>query len=284
MRAIGMRRVYRAVHDAVGVASRRPFPMPTTTGWYHPAPGGKMPPPRGRKRLMADMPVAIVTGASSGIGLATARLLSEQGHHVVLAARSADPLTAAAATIDGPTTIIPTDVADLSQTRALISRVHAELGRLDVLINNAGYAPLLSIEQTDDATIEQAYRVNAIGPASLIAHAWPIFQSQNAGCIVNISTMGTDNPFPGFFAYAASKASVNLMTRSCAKEGAEHNIRAFAVAPGAVETPMLRGLFSEDQLPAEDCLSPEDVAEVVVACVAGEMDEKNGEVIWVSNL
>jgi len=109
---------------------------------------------------------------------------------------------------------------------------------------------------------------------------------EQGGSIVNVSSVhGLVAAAPNAqAAYAASKASVNLMTRSCAKEGAEHNIRAFAVAPGAVETPMLRGLFSEDQLPAEDCLSPEDVAEVVVACVAGEMDEKNGEVIWVSNL
>jgi NAD(P)-dependent dehydrogenase (short-subunit alcohol dehydrogenase family) len=230
-----------------------------------------------------DQPVALVTGASSGIGLATAKLLSEQGYHVVLAARTPESLKTAADQLPGTSTIAPLDVAGQTQCRALIDRISDELGRLDVLINNAGYAPLLPIDQTDDATIEQAYRVNAIGPASLIAHAWPIFRSQRTGCIVNISTMGTDNPFPGFFAYASSKASVNLLARSCAKEGAEHNIRAFAVAPGAVETPMLRGLFSEEQLPGDECLSAEDVAEVIVACVAGEMDEKNGEVIWVSS-
>ena len=232
---------------------------------------------------MIDQPVALVTGASSGIGLATAKLLSEQRYHVVLSARTAHSLNQAASELSGSSTVAPLDVGDQTQCRALIDRISDELGRLDVLINNAGYAPLMPIDQTDDQTIEQAYRVNAIGPASLIAHAWPIFRSQNAGCIVNISTMGTDNPFPGFFAYASSKASVNLLARSCAKEGAEHNIRAFAVAPGAVETPMLRSLFDEEQLPSESCLSPEDVAEVVVACVAGEMDEKNGEVIWVSS-
>ena len=232
---------------------------------------------------MNALPVALVTGASSGIGLATAKLLSEQGYHVVLAARSTEKLQAAAQSIPGETTVAPLDIADQTQCRALIDRIADELGRLDVLINNAGYAPLLPIDRTDDATIEQAYRVNAIGPASLIAHAWPIFRTQNSGCIVNISTMGTDNPFPGFFAYASSKASVNLLARSCAKEGAEHNIRAFAVAPGAVETPMLRALFDTEQLPEEACLAPEDIAEVVVACVAGEMDEKNGEVIWVSS-
>ena len=231
---------------------------------------------------MIDQPVALVTGASSGIGLAAARLLSELGYHVVLAARQEGPLNDAAASIEGSTTVARLDVADQIQCRALIDRISDELGRLDVLVNNAGYAPLLPIDQTDDRTIEQAYRVNAMGPASLIAHAWPIFRSQQASCIVNVSTMGTDNPFPGFFAYASSKAAVNLMTRSCAKEGAEFNIRAFAVAPGAVETPMLRGLFDTETLPESDCLSPEDVAEVIVSCIAGEMDDKNGEVLWVS--
>ncbi|GAB5495237.1 MAG: SDR family oxidoreductase [Phycisphaerales bacterium] len=231
---------------------------------------------------MIDQPIALVTGASSGIGLATAKLLSEQGYHVVLAARQEGPLNDAAASIEGTTTVARIDVADQIQCRALIDRINDEFGRLDVLVNNAGYAPLLPIDQTDDRTIEQAYRVNAMGPASLIAHAWPIFRSQQASCIVNVSTMGTDNPFPGFFAYASSKAAVNLMTRSCAKEGAEFNIRAFAVAPGAVETPMLRGLFDTETLPESDCLSPEDVAEVIVSCIAGEMDDKNGEVLWVS--
>lgn len=230
-----------------------------------------------------DQPVALVTGASSGIGLATSRLLAEQGYHVVLAARNKGPLETAAAQVEGPTCVATLDVSDQCQCRALIDRIADEHGRLDVLINNAGYAPLMPIDQTDDQTIERAYRVNAMGPASLIAHAWPLFRAQESGCIVNVSTMATDNPFPGFFAYAASKAAVNLMTRTCAKEGAEFNIRAFAVAPGAVETPMLRSLFDEEQLPKESCLAPSDVAEVIISCVTGEMDEKNGEVIWVSS-
>lgn len=231
---------------------------------------------------MIDQPVALVTGASSGIGLATSRLLAEQGYHVVLGARKQGPLSDAAASIEGSTTIAHLDVADQCQCRALIDRIDDELGRIDVLVNNAGYAPLLPIDQTDDQTIEKAYRINAMGPASLIAHAWPMFRAQESGCIINISTMGTDNPFPGFFAYAASKAAVNLMTRSCAKEGAEFNIRSFAVAPGAVETPMLRSLFDTETLPESDCLSPDEVADVIVSCVSGEMDDKNGEVIWVS--
>jgi NAD(P)-dependent dehydrogenase (short-subunit alcohol dehydrogenase family) len=93
--------------------------------------------------------------------------------------------------------------------------------------------------------------------------------------------MATTDPFPGFFIYAAAKAGVNLMAKSCAKEGREFGIRAFSVAPGAVETPMLRALFSEVQLPPEKCLSPDDVAKVVVECIAGERDTQNGETIFI---
>ena len=99
--------------------------------------------------------------------------------------------------------------------------------------------------------------------------------------MVNVSSMATQDPFPGFFAYAASKAALNLMARSCATEGREHGIRAFAVAPGAVETDMLRAAFGEDVIPREQTLDPDTVARVIVECVTGERDAQNGDTIPV---
>ncbi|MGP1271871.1 MAG: SDR family NAD(P)-dependent oxidoreductase [Phycisphaerales bacterium] len=229
-----------------------------------------------------NQPVAIVTGAGTGIGRATAAALARDGFALVLVGRRREPLRQTAEAIGNAATVHQADIGDQTQARALIDRLADTFRRLDVLVNNAGVAPLKPIDQTTDADIEQTFRINALGPASLIAHAWPLLRRTEHGCIVNVSTLGTRDPFPGFFAYAASKCALNSMTRSCAIEGADIGLRAFTIAPGAVETPMLRGLFSPDQIPADACLQPEAIAEVIAACVRGEHDEMNGRVIWLT--
>ncbi|MBX3353677.1 MAG: SDR family oxidoreductase [Phycisphaeraceae bacterium] len=231
-------------------------------------------------------PVAVVTGAGSGIGLATALGLASEGFDLALVGRRIGPLQECAATIasafpDAAAVVRASDVGDPDAAAPLIGEVSARFGRLDALINNAGHAPLLPIADTTPGVLRDAFAINAIGPGALIAAAWPRFVENGRGVIVNVSTMGTLDPFPGFFAYAAAKASVNLFARSIAKEGAAHNIRGFAVAPGAVETPMLRGLFGTDILPIEKCLRAEDVARVIVECVLGKRDAENGATIFL---
>ncbi len=237
------------------------------------------------------VPVAIVTGAGSGIGRATALALAREGLRIVLVGRRAEPLDE---TLDdfpehADGVIAPMDVSDPASGAQMVTAALGSFGRLDVLINNAAAAPLLPIDKTTPEILQQVYMTNAVGPACAIAAAWTVFLRQHAEgrrspighCIVNVSTLGTDDPFPGFFAYAASKAPLNLMAKSCAKEGREIGVRAFAVAPGAVETPMLRAIFDRDALPGEHCLSPETVAEEILACVSGERDIKNGQTIFM---
>jgi len=235
-----------------------------------------------------DRRVAIITGATSGIGLALARRLVRGGWRVALAARGAADLERLAdklnerAGAEGAAFGVPTDVGRPAEVRALLEETLRAFGRVDALVNNAGLAPLLPIGETDEQTIRAALEVNALGPAIAITGVWPRFLEQRSGRIVNISTIGTQDPFPGFFAYASSKAAVNVMARSCANEGTEAGIRAFGVAPGAVETPMLRGLFGEDQIPREACLDPDDVAALIQACLEGERDGDNGRTIAIS--
>lgn len=234
----------------------------------------------------ADFPVAIITGASSGIGLAAARMLAERGWGVALAARGEGRLRASAEAIGGSggadrVLCVASDVAEPGEPARLVRETLSRFGRIDALINAAGAAPLTPIEKHTPEIIRNAFAVNAEAPANLIAAAWPTFAAQRRGCIVCVSSMAARDPFAGFFAYGAAKAAVNLLTLSAAREGKSKGIRAFAVGPGAVETPMLRSIFSERAVPPSACLSPEDVASVIIECVEGRRDADNGGVIYL---
>jgi NAD(P)-dependent dehydrogenase (short-subunit alcohol dehydrogenase family) len=229
-------------------------------------------------------PVAFITGAGSGIGRATAVELASNGYRLVLVGRRLEPLRDTAAMLRAGSEAIPfvADVGSAEQIRGAIEHGLNTFGRLDALINNAGLAPLLPIDQHTPAIIDEVFRVNALAPAYAIRAAWPIFLRQRSGRIVNISTLGTIDPFPGFFAYAAAKAAVNLMAKSCHIEGRVHGIRAFAVAPGAVETKMLRAIIPESALPKSAAMSPDTVARVIADCARGLRDAESGQTITVT--
>ena len=237
-------------------------------------------------------PVAIITGAGSGIGRTVAIRLARSGHAVVLVGRRIGALEETLSMLPEGAQghCVSADVGDSEQAASIVAVAVDRFGRLDVLVNNAGLAPLKPIDQTTPDMIEEVYAVNAVGPACTIAAAWPVFKRQFSqrrtgplgACIVNVSTLGTIDPFPGFFAYAAAKAALNVMARSCASEGRPFGIRAFSVAPGAVETEMLRTLFPPSVLPTEKCLAPDRVAEEILACVLGERNDHNGKTICMS--
>jgi NAD(P)-dependent dehydrogenase (short-subunit alcohol dehydrogenase family) len=237
------------------------------------------------------MPVALITGAGSGIGRAVACQLGSLGFACVLSGRRLEPLEQTAAMLDGPGLPV---VADLTRPRDVERMVDAAFGwadRLDAIVNNAGWSPAATIAQTDAAMIEQVFALNAMAPALTISMAWPHLVKRAAAAhaaghvprvtIVNISSMAVKDPFPQLYAYAAAKASTHLLARSAANEGAGLNIRAFAVAPGAVETDLLRTIVPREVLPESMTLTPAAVARVVTACIRGEHDALNGEAIWV---
>lgn len=227
-------------------------------------------------------PVSIVTGAGGGIGRALAERLADRGHRLVLVGRTESKLHDTldiARTHGADAMVVVADLADPDHAARVINETLERFDRVDVLVNCAGVAPLAPIERTTKEILEEAFFINAFGPAHLIIRAWPVFRRQKSGCVVNVSTIGTTDPFPGFFAYAASKSALDSFTRSCAREGRSIGVRAFCVNPGAVETPLLRKNFPEHQLPTEKALRPEAVAEVIVECIEGVRDEEHGRTI-----
>ncbi|MEM1330193.1 MAG: SDR family oxidoreductase [Planctomycetota bacterium] len=235
---------------------------------------------------MANDPgCVIITGAGTGIGKACAELLARKGYPTVLAGRRREPLEAAAKAIDGETAVVPTDVAKPQSCQSLVASAMERFGAVDGLVNNAGWSPLEAIGAGTPETAQDIFAVNALGTVYLTQAAWDhLVASGQAGrrpCVVNISSYATVDPFPGLGVYAAAKGAVNVFSRACANEGAKHGVRAFAVAPGAVETELLRSIFDDEQLPTEATLAPEDVARVVAACIVGDRDDENGGTILV---
>ena len=129
------------------------------------------------------------------------------------------------------------------------------------------------------ADYERAVAVNVSAVFHATQAVWPIMQKQGGGTIVNVSSLASDDPFPGFAVYGACKAWVNLFTKATAAEGRPHNIRVYAVAPGAVETGMLRERFPD--FPAEQSLAPEDVAGTIELLCDERGVHAAGSTLWL---
>lgn len=226
-------------------------------------------------------PVAIITGAGSGIGLHCARDLAHAGYRIALVGRDPTRLASALPVTPGGHATFPTDLADPAQTASLVGRVLDEMGRLDALVNNAGVAPLAPIHRLSDAEVAATLAVNLTAPLTLIRHAVPPMLRAGGGVIVNVSSRASADPFPGLGVYGAAKAGLNLLARALANDYADQGLRAYSVAPGAVETGMLRSLFDHSAVPPSQALDPADVARCIVACITGATTAANGTTIWL---
>ena len=210
--------------------------------------------------------VALVTGASSGIGLAIARSLSREGAHVVLTARSADRLTAAAGELPGPSTVLPADVSETGAARAVVDTALAEHRQLDVLVANAGIYVQGKVWENDAAEIAQLISTNVTGVMSFVHAALPAMIERGVGDIVVTSSVSGHQAIPWEPVYSASKHALQSFVHGVRQQLIGTGVRIMSVAPGVV----LNDLWSvtdDDQIidgvAAGTGMRSEDVADAV---------------------
>jgi 3-oxoacyl-[acyl-carrier protein] reductase len=240
--------------------------------------------------------VVLVTGGSRGIGRAVAREFAAHGATVVVqfrADRAAAEDTMASLGSAGGHLALQADVADPEQARSLIGRVVDRLGRVDVLVNNAGIyesQPVLETSHEDWVEIwRRTLATNLLGPANLIHAVAPHMVAAGGGRIVNVSSRGAFRGEPDHPAYGASKAGLNSLGQSMARALGPHGIYVTTVAPGFVETdmaaPFLQGAAGEAiraQSPLNRAATPEEVARVVVFLASPGAEYLTGAVVDVN--
>ena len=187
--------------------------------------------------LNVEGKVVVITGASSGLGEATAKILSAQGATVVLGARRQDRIQALAKELagsGGKALAVATDVADRGQVTNLVGAAVEAYGRVDVMINNAGLMPQALLERLQVDEWERMIDVNLKGVLYGIAAALPIMKQQKSGHFINVSSVAGHKVGPGFAVYAATKFAVRALTEGLRQEVKPYNIRTTVISPGAV--------------------------------------------------
>jgi NADP-dependent 3-hydroxy acid dehydrogenase YdfG len=179
--------------------------------------------------------VCLVTGASSGIGAATARLLNGLGARVVLAARRADRLDALASELPG-SLAVATDVTRREHLERLVARALDTYGRIDVLVNNAGQGLHVPIEELDPADLRAVFELNVIAPLVGMQCVLPVMRSQSTGSVVNVSSATSQRVFPGLGGYSATKAALNMISQVGRLELAGSGVRVSIVYPSVTAT------------------------------------------------
>jgi NAD(P)-dependent dehydrogenase (short-subunit alcohol dehydrogenase family) len=229
--------------------------------------------------LSFEHKVALVTGAASGMGLATAKAFAEAGAAVVLADFKEEVVKAEAqklAAVGHKAIAVRCDVSDDAQVAAMVDRTVAEFGRLDAAFNNAGV--MAHIAPTAASTREDWDRVigiNLRGVWSCMKHELRQMERQGSGAIVNNASVGALTGNPGIGAYIASKHGVVGLTRTAALEYVRHGIRVNAVNPGLIDTPVARDVVNGNEQ------AYEEIAKHVPIGRAGTPEEIASAVLWL---
>ncbi len=231
--------------------------------------------------------VTVITGASGGIGLATARRFAQAGAKVVLAARSDDKLNQLADELRGQgyeALAVPTDMRNRSEVERMIETAAKHYGRIDVLINNAGQAAAGRVAEASIDHYQQIIELNLFGPIYAIQAVVPHMRQAGGGLILNISSMVSKMHIPGLATYASTKAALNVLSDTARVELAPDNIRVLTVFPRMTATDFGKNSLGNQQMrqqqraatPRPDVVvdSPEYVAEKILEAAQKEPEEQ----------
>ena len=239
-----------------------------------------------------EQKIALVTGGASGMGAATARLLADAGAQVTLVDRNAD-LAAQTASELGSASIVG-DVSDAAFCERAVDEIVAQHGRLDVLVNAAGIIVRADALGTSDEEWTRMWSVNVSGTFFLCRAALRVMVPQQSGAIVNFGSIWGDVGGRGHVAYCAAKGAIHQLTRALALDHARDGVRINAVAPGEVDTPMLRrggreaalsdaalAHMADATIPMGRLAQPEEIARVVLFLASDAASYMTGAVVPV---
>lgn len=211
---------------------------------------------------------ALVTGGSSGIGLAVARMLADEGYALTLSARRPDKLEAAAQTLrerGATVNVVAADLAKAEPAGALVAAHETRFGRLDVLVQSAGLGFYGDFAEQPTKSLDLEIAVNFRTPFVVLQAALPLLCRAGAehhkALAASISSHNAVHPAPKLASYSALKAAINAMCRAVQAEVADSGVQITTLCPGYVDTPMSD--YWSDQIPKEEMLRPEDLAEAV---------------------
>jgi len=215
--------------------------------------------------------VAIVTGASKGLGLAVARELAHAGISLVIDARNEAALDAARQELSQLTDVVAVagDVADAAHVHRLVETAEQRFGRIDLVVNNAstiGRSPLPALDQLSPSTFDRIFTTNVYAPLHLIQHALPVMKRGGGGTIVNVSSDAAVEAYPGWGGYGSAKAAIEHMSRILALELHGSGIGVIVADPGDMDTDLHREAVP-DADPAE-LADPRDVAPALMRAIA----------------
>lgn len=228
---------------------------------------------------------ALITGASRGIGEATARLFAAEGANVVLSARSIDDIRRIAAEIGPQALAVPCDVADFAQVDTAVQAALSTFGGLDILIGNAGVIePVSHLADADPDGWSRAIDINLKGVFHGMRAAMPVMQAAGGGTIITISSGAAHNPLEGWSHYCSSKAGAAMLTRCADMESRDKGLRIMGLSPGTVATQMQReikatGINPVSQLDWSDHIPPEWPAQCLLWMCTPDADDWLGQEI-----
>jgi NADP-dependent 3-hydroxy acid dehydrogenase YdfG len=233
--------------------------------------------------------VIVITGASSGLGEASARLLSAQGASVAFGARRRARIQALADELTGgggKALAVTTDVTHCQQVKRLVEAAVQAYGRIDVMINNAGLMPQAPLQRLKIDEWERMIDVNLKGVLYGIAAALPYMKQQKAGHFINVSSVAGHRVGPGFAVYAATKHAVRALSEGLRQEMKPYNIRTTVISPGAVATELPNSVTDPDaaerihKFYAQVALPPESFARAVAFAISQPEDVDVNEILF----